>query len=188
MKIIFGAILLISVGFNAYFIHDYFQAELFKDSMTAVMEGRYDNLPDGTNYLLKRISGEQPQLSQKNYYFISIWNIACGPCIKEMPTLDSIADQIDRKDIGYIYLTENSDVMIRGFLKRKNISSRNFVYINDANDYIMALMRSQGIKGKGYPVQVILDKHGNVLHFGGGYVESVRDTTLRSQMNALPRR
>lgn len=185
-KRIFGIALALSLGFNIYFIYNFYRSYWFRKTFTEVFDGKYDNVTDGTTYLLGRIAREQPQLLNKKYYFISIWNMACGPCIKEMPTLDSLAGLIPRTDIGYIHLTENSDKLVQGFLKRKHFSPKHFIYMNDGNDYIMALIRSQGMKTKGYPLQVIIDNQGRLKHFGGGYIQQANDSALTTLIKALP--
>ncbi len=186
MKLFFRIALAISIGFNSYFSYHFYKAYQFSKAFTQMIEGRYDNIGDGTAYLLGRIAREQPQLRNKDYYFISIWNMACGPCIKEMPTLDSLAGLIPREDIGYIHLTENGDKLVQAFLKRKHFSPKHFIYMNDGNDYIMALIRSQGMKGKGYPLQVIIDNKGKLKHFGGGYIKQANDSALSAVIKALP--
>lgn len=185
-KRIFGIALILSLGFNAYFIYNFYQTYWLKKTFTEVFDGKYDNVTDGTAYLLNRIAREQPQLLKKKYYFISIWNMACGPCIKEMPTLDSLAGLIPRKDIGYIHLTENSDKLVQRFLKRRRLAPKHFIYMNDGNDYIMALIRSQGLRGKGYPLQAIIDNKGSLKYFGGGYIQLASDSVLHSVIGALP--
>ncbi len=184
--LLFRIALAISIGFNIYFIYSFYQGYQYRKVFEESMRGRYNKISDGTAYLLDRIAREQPQLLDKKYYFISIWNMTCGPCIKEMPTLDSLAALIPRKDIGYIHLTENGNKLVQAFLKRKQLSPRQFVYMNDGNDYIMALIRSQGMKGKGYPLQVIIDRQGKLKHFGGGYIRQANDSALNAVIKALP--
>jgi len=185
-KTVFRIALAISLGFNIYFIYTFYQGYRFAKVFDASMQGRYDNISDGTAYLLGRIAREQPQLLGKKYYFLSIWNMACGPCIKEMPVLDSLAALIPRKDIGYIHLTENSDRLVQAFLKRRQLSPKQFIYMNDGNDYIMALIRSQGLKGKGYPLQAIISSKGELKYFAGNYIQHVNDSTLHAVIGALP--
>lgn len=186
MKLLFGIALAVSFGFNIYFIYSFNQNYQSSKLYSNMLEGRYDNTDDGTTYLISRIEREQPRLLNKKYYFICIWNMACGPCIKEMPTLDSLAGLIPRKDIGYIHLTENSDKLVQAFLKRKHLSPKNFIYMNDANDYIMALIKSQGMKSKGYPLQAIITCKGELKHFGGAFIQQTNDSALMSVINALP--
>ena len=141
---------------------------------------------DGSNFLLEKIrtSGDK-NLKNKKYYFISIWNTMCKPCIKEMPMLDTLAMTINREDLGYIYLTENGNKMINEFRKKHKLNSRNFSFINDADIYISSILKSHNLKNRQYPIQIIIDSVGNIKHFQIGTLESSKDTIILNCVKKL---
>ena len=181
MKIILRLFLPLSLVFNTWFLYKYYKGIQFKNTYESVFTAKYTNFNDGTNYLLNRIKAEQPKLNNKKYFFICIWNMACGPCVKEMPTLDSLIENIGRNDIGCIHLTENGNALVNKFLKQKKITLRNFVFMNDGNDYILSLLKQQNIKNKSYPMQLILNDKGEIQYFGGSFIQSSKDSILFSE-------
>ncbi len=187
MKFVVRIALPISLIFNVYFLYQVYENYQFhKITSNNLFSIKKISFPSGTNYLLNRLKKEQPQLINKNYIFINIWNIGCGPCIKEMPILDSLSLNINRKDIGYVFLTENSKDLITSFLKRKKIITENFVFINDANDYISSVLNEKGIKNKAYPIQLIIDKNGTIIHFDRDIIKNSKDTALINLIENLP--
>lgn len=187
MKSIIKIGLPISLLLNIWFLYKIYQNYQFRTTFSShIFSVKKISLDSGTSYLLNRIKKEQPNLVNKKYLFINIWNIGCGPCIKEIPTLDSLSLKIKRKDVGFVFLTENGEKLIASFLKRKQINVQNFVYINDANDYISSILNSKGLKSKSYPIQIIIDKKGNIKYFSRDVVKSSKDSMLIKVIDKLP--
>jgi len=186
MNLFLKITLAVSLLFNAYFIYLDIESYKSKQLLDLVMKPKDISLADGSTALFKAIGQKQPALSAKKYYFISIWNTMCIPCIKEMPTLDSIASQVPRNDIGYLFVTENSDGWINRFLEKRNIRTRHFAFINDMNDYISAVFPATGNTIKGYPLQLIIDRQGTILYTEG--IVSTQETAkkLSNKLASLP--
>ena len=135
----------------------------------AIKDIKYE---DGLSYFRQRIQKSNPDLLHKKYYYFSAWNTRCKPCIQEMPLLDSIADSMSKK-IGFIYLSDDSDKDINSFLKRKGITSRNFIFMNDMNTFISAMYKKKNITYKCYPSHIVTDSLGNILFFKQGSVSFI---------------
>ena len=181
--------LVISLGCNIYCGFDYYQKLQNKKSIERIM-GNFNiknvSTIDGSSFLLEKIRmSDDKSLKNKKYYFISIWNTMCKPCIKEMPMLDTLAMTINREDLGYIYLTENGNKMINEFRKKHNINSRNFSFINNADNYISSILKSHNLKNRQYPIQIIIDSVGNIKHFQIGTIESSKDTVILNCVKKL---
>jgi thiol-disulfide isomerase/thioredoxin len=186
MKFALRILLPLSLILNIYYLSFYYQQYQSKEANKSIFPSKQNAKTDGTNYLQKRIIKEYPDLKSKNYYFINIWNLVCGPCIKEMPILDSMVTKIDREKIGCIFLTENGDKVVNDFLKRRKNKVRNFTFINNADYYISAIMSQKESQVTTYPIQLIIDLSGNIKYFASGAIQNVNDTTLINFMNRLP--
>jgi thiol-disulfide isomerase/thioredoxin len=121
----------------------------------------------GISDVLKKLDSIHPKLRKKKYYYFSSWNTRCGACIEEMPRLDSMAGNLST-NIGFIYVSDDSQEKAKSFLKRKNISSKNFTYLNDMDGFISAVYKTQGIKYKVFPTHFVTDSSGKILIFKQG--------------------
>lgn len=183
-------VLVISLACNIYCGFDYYMQFHNKEVINTFITNwnmKNISMKDGHRFLFDKIKGSNSsKLKNKKYYFVSIWNTLCKPCIKEMPLLDSLADNITRKDIGYIFLTENSDKIINKFKESHHVCSKNFIFINDADTYISAILKSQHLKNRVYPIQLIIDNKGSVLYSTIGTIDSANDSTIISYSKRLP--
>lgn len=157
-------ILLLSVGIAILVIFIYGIPYLKLYQSARVQDITYEN---GLSVFFDKMKQEKPALAKKHYYYFSAWNIRCGACIEEMPMLESLSDSISEK-IGCIYVSDDSDETISGFLKRKNITSKNFTYLNDMDDFISAVYKSQNITHKVFPTHFVTDSVGRILFFKEG--------------------
>ncbi|MES2514183.1 MAG: redoxin domain-containing protein [Bacteroidota bacterium] len=186
MKFILRVLLPISLVVNIYYVSQHYQQYQIDQANKSMFPSKEHAREDGMIYLKKRIVDNYANLKSKKYYFINIWNLVCGPCIKEMPLLDSMVMHIDRKKIGCIFLTENGDKVVNDFLERKKHRPINFSFINDADYYISSVMSQKESQVTTYPIQLVIDLEGNIKYFASGTIESANDTTLINFMNRLP--
>ena len=175
-------IFIISIGCNIYVAFDYYrrlQDKRFGEAFIENTKLKNIGLGQGNDFLFNKIKNLYPEYQKnKKYYLISIWNILCKPCVKEMPLLDSLADNANRKDLGCIFLTENGDKIINQFLKKHHISSKNFIFINDADTYISSVLKRHNLKNRQYPIQLIIDNKGNDIYFQTGTIDSSKDSLV----------
>lgn len=175
-------IFIISIGCNIYVAFDYYrrlQDKRFGEAFIENTKLKNIGLGQGNDFLFNKIKNLYPEYQKnKKYYLISIWNILCKPCVKEMPLLDSLADNANRKDLGYVFLTENGDKTITQFLQKHHISSKNFIFLNDADTYISSVLKSHNLKNRQYPIQLIIDNKGNEIYFQIGTIDSSKDSLV----------
>ena len=122
---------------------------------------------DGIFFCFKKI--KNTKLGNKKYFYLSAWNTRCNPCLKEMPMQDDIADSLS-KNIGFIHVSDDSEEKNMSFLKKKNITSRNFYFLNDMNTFISAVYKKKNIKYKVFPTHIVIDSVGNLLYFSQGSI------------------
>jgi hypothetical protein len=79
-----------------------------------------------------------------------------------MPWLDSLAGKLD-KDVGYFFVSEMSDASADSCIKRNNYKIKNFVFLNNMNEFVEALCRENKIKTLTYPTLLILNDKGELL-------------------------
>ncbi len=183
------SIFIISICCNIYCGYNYYQSLQEKRYLEAFIDNskiKDISLKEGESFLFQKIKGIHPEYEKtKNYYFISIWNTLCRPCIKEMPLLDSLADNINRKDVGYLFVTENGEKIITQFREKHKISSRNFKFVNDADIYISSILKSHNLESRQYPIQLIIDNKGDIKYFQVGTIESVNDSLIMNCIKHL---
>lgn len=116
-----------------------------------------------------------PEQAGKKYYYINMWAMFCQPCIKEMPWLDSLAGEMNRKDVAYIFLSNTSDKSLNDLLKRKKFSIKNFIYLNNLGDFISSVYKEQKKKTVVYPTVLVIDAKGKIYHSSTGAYENMNE-------------
>jgi len=90
---------------------------------------------------------------------INWWNIACAPCVAEIPGFNKLVEQYaGNPNVVFYAIAEHQKEEIIHFLE-----SREF-------NYIQTLANEDAVKlfGKSYPVHVIIDSEGIIAHFARG--------------------
>lgn len=186
MKWIIGIALLISIGANGYFVYDEIlvkENEAHGKLMSKAMgfDLSKTTWKQGVERFKTKLKDRDKNLANKKYYYINTWAIFCQPCIKEMPWLDSIAGTLN-KDVAYIFASDLSDKAANACIDRKNYHLKNFIFLNDMSDFISAICNEQGVKGKSYPMVLILDNKGKVLHYSVGAYQNLKEAAEFSEM------
>ena len=143
-RLFFGIALVITLGFNVYFIIDevvYQRNMEWGKRMEKAFGGKVEDISwdKGRAMFKDSLKKKYPELADKKYFYINMWAMFCGPCIKEMPWLDSLAGAMERKDVAYIFLAGESDKATNSMLERKKYKIKNFVYLNNMSDFISAV-------------------------------------------------
>ncbi|HWY11167.1 MAG TPA: TlpA disulfide reductase family protein [Bacteroidia bacterium] len=180
MKWLLGILLTLSLGANTYFVWreiKYRENVEWGKRMDKAFGGKVENIPwsKGLPMFNDSLKKHYPKLKTKKYFYINIWAMFCHPCIKEMPLLDSLAGTIERKDVAYIFLSDNSYKGTKDLLVRKKFNIKNFVYLDNMDDFISSVYNEQKKKSKVFPTIVILDNKGKIVHYETGAYENVKE-------------
>lgn len=180
MRWLFGIALVISLAFNAYFIVGevvYYRGMAWAKSMEKAFGGKVEDISwaKGQSMFKDSLKKKFPELAGKKYFYINMWAMFCGPCIKEMPWLDSLAGAMDRKDVAYIFLSGESDKATKAMIERKKFKIKNFVYLNNMSDFISAVYNEQKKKSIIYPTIVIIDNKDKIIKYETGAYENANE-------------
>jgi hypothetical protein len=85
-----------------------------------------------------------------------------------MPELDSIAQTI-KKDVGFVFVTDDSDSETASILERKKFAIKNFVFLNEMDDFIIGVMKEKKVNS--LPIHLIIDNEGRILFCQTGRME-----------------
>ena len=95
--------------------------------------------------------------------FINMWATWCGPCIKEMPELSEISNELKDKDfkmVGLSVFHQEGTPEVKDFLEQKPVS----YWIVDGNDELVnAFEQSIGSTIESIPTTFIVDKDGKIV-------------------------
>jgi len=88
-----------------------------------------------------------------NVVVLNFWFVACKPCIKELPLLNSLVDKFLGKPVKFIAITFDDQATVEKFLKKHEFS---YQIVPAASDVI----QSYGINI--FPTHVVIDKNGKI--------------------------
>lgn len=114
-----------------------------------------------------KLKEKDKSIAAKKYFYVNIWTNWCKPCIKEMPWLDSLAGTFN-KDVGYIFVSDISESLADSCIKRNRYNLKNFIFLNDMNDFVSGICNERGTRTKVYPMVLILGNKGKILHYTVG--------------------
>ena len=117
-----------------------------------------------------------PELRNKKYIFLGTWAPFCAPCIREMPWLDSLAGNAS-KDIAYIFISGVSDSAEYKIIQSRKYHIKHFRYLNNSDPIISAICKAQNKKSISFPMTVICDSAGKVLHKSIGAAVNFAEAT-----------
>src|SRR6187402_395814 len=167
MKWLLSISIVLSLSLNAYLIYDDVRHSYSQELMRSVnrsmgLEVNKTKWSEGLKLFQTKLKEKNGALAGKKYYYINIWTASCKPCIREMPWLDSIAGSL-KKDVGYIYLTDMTTEAASNVIKNRNFHLKNFVFLNDMNDFVSGICNERNTRNKVYPMVLILSNKGEVL-------------------------
>lgn len=98
-----------------------------------------------------------------NVIFVNLWATWCGPCIKEMPELSELSNELKDKNfkmIGLNVFHQEGTPDVKDFLTQKPVS----YWVVDGNDELVnAFEQSTGATIEGVPTTYIVDKEGKIV-------------------------
>lgn len=123
-------------------------------SMPALAESVYDKLP------VTNLQGEPADLNQYKgkLVLLNFWATWCPPCIKEMPSMQRLQNQLSDKpfQVVAVNLAQNART-VEGFFQQQSFEFSLPVYLDE---------QAQGFKNfdlQGMPSSFLIDAQGNLL-------------------------
>lgn len=179
------------MGFNAFFIFKVIKIqdnEIQSEAINKAFGGDVNKTTwkKGLDSFVTKLNEKDTTFANKKYYYVNIWTNWCIPCINEMPWLDSLAGTLS-KDVGYIFVSDISDEVSRNCLKKRNYILKNFIFLNDMNDFVSGICNERGTRTKVYPMALIFDQKGEIYHYSVGAFENSKEVKeLADIINKLP--
>lgn len=117
------------------------------------------------DFLLPDMRGQAVRLSQLKgkVVLLNVWATWCGPCRKEMPTMEALAHKLSGED--FVLLAVSQDVDGAATVKP---------YLQEGGYTFPVLLDVQGEVGRkygvtGYPETFVVDRQGQVVYHHIGY-------------------
>lgn len=125
-------------------------------------------------------AGKQQELSQwkGKALVVNFWAPWCAPCVREMPELAALADELRTRDVNVIGIGIDSPANIAQFAQKFRISYPLYVAGMSGTD----LAREFGNQGGGLPYTVLIGADGQVRKT---YLGELRFDQLRADLAAL---
>jgi thiol-disulfide isomerase/thioredoxin len=111
------------------------------------------------NFVLKDIDGEPFVLdsTRGHWVFLHFWASWCGPCKKEMPIIQALANQFDKNELQVVMVNtaEDEDTVFE-FLAGINVSLNCLL---DKDGQVTEIWKPRGL-----PTSFLIDPEGNVRY------------------------
>lgn len=179
MMIFFAAIIFIP-DFKAVILKVFIKVGLFKPDVKNPGSGTQGVFTRAPDVELMSSTGEPLNLSRANgkVIFLNFWATWCPPCIAEMPSIQSLQDKLDNKDL-VIFAMVDADNHLP--------SSMAFM---TKNKYTMPVFVQTGavpesLFGGSLPTTVIINKQGQIVwkHEGIGNYDSPEMVKFLNQLS-----
>lgn len=128
------------------------------------------------------LKGEKIKLSELKgkIVVINFFFIACPPCIKEIPFLNSLVDKYGNENIKFISISRWDDIKtLKPFLEKHPIKFDVIPSVFKGEESQMKLFAENIYHVMLYPSLVIIDKEGIVRHTQVGYIPAYEEGFLK---------
>ncbi|WP_055443835.1 peroxiredoxin family protein [Lacinutrix himadriensis] len=128
------------------------------------------------DFIAKDIHGKTYKLSELKgkVVVLNFWFTKCGPCITEMPQLNTLASNFKDKDVVFLALTFNKKAVVNQFLESTPFQ---YTILADANHVI----KMYGVNS--YPTSIVINKKGEIVLKEIGYRTNIKEV-LATSINA----
>jgi peroxiredoxin len=131
-----------------------------------ITEGNFKLGMDCPDFEIQLLDGSKVNLRETKDKIIVLnwWHTRCGPCIKEMPTLNQLVESYKtRKDIVFLGICNSPEKDLTSFLEKNTFRYQQGL----SNPHVSEQL------GGGYPQHIIIDKKGKVAFYIAGGSDSI---------------
>jgi thiol-disulfide isomerase/thioredoxin len=109
--------------------------------------------------------------------FLDFWGIWCGPCVRELPALESLKQKYESKGVVFLGIHSPGDgvAQVRKFLALKGVTFPSGIDEGALNTYGTTVQR-YGVTG--FPTSILIDRDGVIALSSG-------DRSFRKQLGAI---
>jgi thiol-disulfide isomerase/thioredoxin len=119
-----------------------------------------------------------------NVVLVNLWATWCGPCIREMPALSKISNDLKDKNfkmLGMNVFQQEGSKKVEDFLKTNPVS---YTILDGNNDVVQAFSEANGTVIDAVPTTFIIDKDGKIAEtIVGGRDESSFLKSINKYLN-----
>lgn len=131
---------------------------------------------DGKEMSLKDMKGK--------VVLVNLWATWCKPCIKEMPDLSAISEEMEGKDfemIGVNVFQQNGSKKVEDFLATNPVS---YTILDGNQEVVDALGEADGSPVEAVPTTFLIDKNGKIVEtIIGGRSKETFLTSINKYLN-----
>jgi hypothetical protein len=209
MKNIFTYLLVISVGFNIYFISYLMDFKKSYDENKKLYFWKDISYGKGYEFLDNKMKMDFPEAGFKQKpSLIYFWNTSDYDfkCAGSMRGLDSLASCLGEYSFNYIFANEMDEVELKDFLTIRRAKYKNFKVLGGMDDFISGVYNEKPPKRKlirlskqsdsncsdilkkkigGY--YLLIDSKGEILYSNYKFFTPLKDTTLMRLLKSFPK-
>lgn len=128
------------------------------------------------DFIVRDLNGKPIKLSELkgNVVVLNFWFTTCGPCIQELPSLNSLVKEYKDKAVVFLAITFNKKGVVQQFLEEQTFD---YAIAVNAHDVIT----SYGVQS--YPTSMVINKKGEIVLKELGYRTNIK-TVLSKSINS----
>lgn len=138
---------------------------------TAALAGDEASGAPASDFTLKSLAGDNVTLGDhlgKDVIVLSFWATWCGPCLKEMPKLVAMQNELADKNVKIFWVSVDDakdEAKINGIAKRFKVPAEQVLF--DFERKVVSAYHKRGVP----PFTVVIGKDGNKILEKLGYTE-----------------
>ena len=151
MKRFFIFLLLISIGFNIYFLLRKIERVQRANEVRTLHYYKDISYKEGYEYFETQFQNKYPEsIINNKHYIVYLWDSTIYDIINkdQMKVLDSMAASYEKYNLEYVFATEMEEAVSLSFLKRNQAEFKNVKMLYNMDDYISSLYSNKDVKLK----------------------------------------
>lgn len=145
--------------------------------ITRSPEAQFTKGEKALDFIVRDLKGKTIKLSELRgkVVVLNFWFTKCGPCVKEMPTLNALVKEYKNKGVLFLALTFNKKEVVEHFLDKTDFA---YTIAANANNVISMY----GVQS--YPTSIVINKKGEIVLKEIGYRTNIK-TVLSNAIKPL---